>query len=129
MKPSFRRFPASCHGFSLAGLSLASLSLAWFSVVMVASSCQRMPPPKPISEYQMHGEIIRLDASGQLATVKHDKIQGWMDAMTMEYPVRDKQAFEQLKVGETIEAKIQVQGTDFWISSVSPAPAQSNRSR
>lgn len=47
-----------------------------------------------------------------------------MDAMTMEYPVKDPQQFGKLKVGASIQAKITVQGTDYWISSVNPEPAK-----
>jgi len=59
-----------------------------------------------------------------LAMVKGGKIEGWMEAMTMEYPVKDPQEFSKLKVGANIQAKITVQGTDYWISSVNPEPAK-----
>lgn len=88
---------------------LLSLSLA---------SCQRNPPPQPVKEYQMSGEVVGLDPAGSTATVKHGKIDGWMEAMTMEYPVKDKQAFAGLKVGEKIQAKVLVQGLNYWIESV-----------
>jgi Cu/Ag efflux protein CusF len=93
-----------------------------FAVTLLAG-CQRMPQPKPAAEYQMHGEVVSLDPAAQLATIKSGKIEGWMEAMTMEYPFKDKQEFEKLKVGEKIQAKIKVQGTDYWISSVSPETA------
>ena len=84
------------------------------------AGCQRNPAPKPVAEYQMRGEVVGLDPAGQLATIKHDKIEGWMDAMTMEYPIKDKQEFSKLKVSGKFQAKILVQGTDYWISTVSP---------
>ena len=66
----------------------------------------------------MRGEIASIDPSGQTATVKHDKIEGWMEAMTMEYPVKDRQEFAKLKVGDKIQATILVQGTGYWIETV-----------
>ena len=69
----------------------------------------------------MQGEVLKLDPAGQLATVKHGKIEGWMDAMTMEYPVKDKDQFLKLKVGDQIQAKIVVEGTDYWIAEASPS--------
>ena len=66
----------------------------------------------------MLGEIVSLDPSSQTATVKHDKIEGWMEAMTMEYPIKDKQEFTKVKVGEKIQAKILVQGNEYWIAAV-----------
>lgn len=83
--------------------------------------CSQKPPSKAPVEYQMRGEVIQVDPSAQLATIKGEEIQGWMPAMTMEYPVKDKQEFQQLKVGEQIQAKVLVQGTDFWLAEVSEA--------
>src|SRR6266700_2028331 len=94
-------------------------------LAVMLAGCQRNPAPKPAAEYQMRGEVVRLDPAGQLATVKHDKIEGWMGAMTMEYPIKDKQEFTKLKVGEKIQAKILVQGTDYWIATVNEEPAGS----
>ena len=73
----------------------------------------------------MQGEVLKLDPAAQLATVKHGKIEGWMDAMTMEYPVKDKNQFLKLKVGDKIEAKVAVQGTDYWIAAASPSSSSS----
>ena len=93
-------------------------------LALLLSGCQRDPAPKPVAEYQLRGEVVGLDPAAQLATVKHDKIEGWMEAMTMEYPIRDKQEFAKLKVGEKINAKILVQGTDYWISTVIEEPVK-----
>jgi Cu/Ag efflux protein CusF len=94
--------------------------LLWFIVGLVLAGCQRNTAPKPTQEYQMKGEVISLDPTSQTATVKHGKIEGWMEPMTMEYPIKDKQEFSKLQVGEKIQAKILVQGTDYWIATVNP---------
>lgn len=98
------------------------------SVLLVLSLCACSQSPKePPKQYTMQGEVLRLDPNGQLATVKHGKIEGWMEPMTMDYPVKDKQEFQNLKVGEKIEATVLVQGTDYWLSGIKPdtsAPAQ-----
>jgi Cu/Ag efflux protein CusF len=82
------------------------------------AGCQRNPPAQAAKEYQMQGEVVSVDPAAQTAMVKGGKIEGWMEAMTMEYPVKDKQEFSKLKVGEKIQAKILVQGTDYWIAAV-----------
>ena len=92
--------------------------------MLLLAGCQRNPAAPPSKEYQMQGEVVALDPAAHLATVKAGKIEGWMDAMTMEYPVKDPQEFSKLKVGANIQAKITVQGTDYWISSVNPEPAK-----
>src|SRR5712691_3659090 len=93
-------------------------------LTLLLSGCQQNPARKPVAEYQMRGEVVGLDPAGQLATVKHDKIEGWMGAMTMEYPIKDKQEFTKLKVGEKIQAKILVQGADYWIATVNEDAAK-----
>jgi len=89
---------------------------------LLLAACQRNPAVQPAKEYQMQGEVVALDPAAHLATVKAGKIEGWMDAMTMEYPVKDPQEFSKLKIGANIQAKITVQGTDYWISSVNAEP-------
>jgi Cu/Ag efflux protein CusF len=92
-------------------------------LALLLAGCQRNPTAQPTKEYQMQGEVVGLDPAARLATVKAGKIEGWMDAMTMEYPVKDPQEFGKLKVGASIQAKIIVQGMDYWISSVNAEPA------
>jgi Cu/Ag efflux protein CusF len=41
----------------------------------------------PVRKYPLRGHVIRLDIHRQIATVKHEKIEGWMEAMTMDFPV------------------------------------------
>ena len=92
--------------------------------VGLLAGCQRNPPAQPTKEYQMQGEVVSVDPAAQTAMVKGGKIEGWMEAMTMEYPFKDKAEFSKLKVGEKIQAKILVQGTDYWIASVRAEPAK-----
>ena len=102
------------------------MKTAFLLAAVLLLGCSRKPAPKPPVEYQMRGEVVSLDPSAQLATIKGEEIQGWMPAMTMEYPVKDKQEFQKLKAGEQIQAKVLVQGSDYWLASVSeppPAPA------
>jgi len=91
---------------------------------LLLAGCQRNPTTQPTKEFQMQGEVVGLDAAAHLATVKAGKIEGWMDAMTMEYPIKDPQEFNKLKVGEKIQAKILVQGTDYWIATVNQESAK-----
>src|SRR5258707_30709 len=106
------------------------MNFARFTVLIVSlaalSGCAKSPPPA--KEYVLKGEVLKVDPAGQLITVNGEKIEGWMDAMKMEYPVKDKQEFQKLKVGDRVTAKVVVQGTDYWLAGVTdtvPAPADS----
>lgn len=98
------------------------MKTAFLLAAVFLLGCSQKPAPKPPVEYQMRGEVVSIDPSAQLATIKGEEIQGWMPAMTMEYPVKDKQEFQKLKAGEQIQAKVLVQGTDYWLAAVREAP-------
>ena len=110
----------------------ALLSLTATAVLMAAlAGCSQPSPPSSSSpssaaaprEYQVTGEVLKLDPAAQTANLKAGKIEGWMEAMTMDFPIKDKQEFAKLKVGEKIQAKVLVQGTDFWLAGIAEAPA------
>ena len=42
----------------------------------------------------MQGEVMALDASAHTATIAAGKIGDWMEAMTMEYPVKPDAEFQ-----------------------------------
>ncbi len=75
----------------------------------------------------MRGEVLRLDPANQLATIKHEAIQGWMGAMTMDYLIKDKPEFSKLKSGERITAKVYVQGDDFWVGDIKPGNTETGK--
>jgi protein SCO1/2 len=75
----------------------------------------------PAKEYAMHGEIMKLDPDGHVATVRHDAIPGFMSAMTMGYPVKDPAEFSKLKVGDPINATVYVTEEDMWLGNIQKA--------
>jgi Cu/Ag efflux protein CusF len=58
--------------------------------------------------YPMQGEIKKLDAQTKTAVIDAGKIGDWMEAMTMEYPVKPDAEFQKLHVGDRIEATVVV---------------------
>lgn len=78
-------------------------------------------PELPVKQYPMKGEVLQLDPEHQVATIKHENIEGFMHAMTMEYGIRDKKDFEKLHKNDKIDATVFVQGDDYWVGNVKPA--------
>jgi Cu/Ag efflux protein CusF len=74
-------------------------------------------PPKA-KTYPMQGEIKALNADSKSATIAAGKIGGWMEAMTMEYPVKPDAEFQKLHVGDRIEAKVVVQEEKYYVTEV-----------
>jgi Cu/Ag efflux protein CusF len=73
---------------------------------------------EPVKRYALHGEVLRLDAQGKIAAIKHQKIGDWMEAMTMEFPVKDQPEFDKLRTGEKINATVFVQGNTYWVGEI-----------
>jgi Cu/Ag efflux protein CusF len=80
--------------------------------------CARTPPAAPAKVYPMRGVVVRLDATAQVATIRHEKIDGWMEPMTMDFPVPSKEEFAKLKEGQSVRGEVRVQGLDFQLTSV-----------
>ena len=97
------------------------------------SSVKEQAKDEPVKQYAMRGEVLRLDAQGKIAAIKSGKIEGWMEAMTMEYPVKDQAEFDKLRSGETIKATVYVQGNSYWVGDIhedtAPAPSAAPASK
>lgn len=106
-------------------------TIRWIATVCLAlglllAGCARPKPQEaaksgPAKEYAMRGEVTGLDASGHVATIKHEEIKGFMSAMTMGYPVKDPAEFSKLAVGETITATVYVKDDDMWVGNIQKA--------
>jgi Cu/Ag efflux protein CusF len=88
-------------------------------LLLLLAGCAQKPPVK---RYPMQGEIKALDASAHTATIAAGKIADWMDAMTMEYPVKPDAEFQKLHVGDRIEATLIVSEPAYYVTEIKIAP-------
>ena len=93
------------------GRILAFLGLA---LLMLAGCAQKAP----VKRYPMQGEVKALDASAHTATIAAGKIGDWMEAMTMEYPVKPDAEFQKLHVGDRIEATVMVSDPSYYVTEI-----------
>jgi Cu/Ag efflux protein CusF len=78
----------------------------------------RSKPPAAIKRYRLLGEVVRIDRPRKIVTVKHGKIEGWMDAMTMDFPVHDPAELANLAEGKPVRATVFVRDLDFWLGDI-----------
>lgn len=71
-----------------------------------------------MKKYKLDGTVVALDPQAHLAKIDGEKIEGWMDAMTMEYPLKDRAEFDKLHVGDHVTATVFVQGLDYSIGDI-----------
>ena len=86
-------------------------------LIAIGAACSSKPAETP-KLYELHGVVVRLDPNTNLASIKGEKIAGWMDAMTMEYPVENKQEYLALRKDEKITATVHVTSEGFWLTNV-----------
>src|SRR5271157_42563 len=82
----------------------------------VLAGCGSQKPP--VKRYPMVGEIQVLDAGTHTATIKHEKIGEWMEAMTMEFTVKPASEFVKLHVGDRIRATVVVEDPAYWVTDI-----------
>lgn len=86
------------------------------TLVLALTACTQ---PKPAKTYQMRGVVMKVDIPGKSAAISAEKIDGWMEAMTMDYPVHDPKVLEGLKPGDHITATVHVpEDLNYWIDDI-----------
>jgi Cu/Ag efflux protein CusF len=96
-------------------LKLWKVALVTAGLLLVSCGA---PKTEPLKKYQMKGEVLGVDATAHTAKIKHEKIEGWMDAMTMDYPIKDDAELKKLATGQPITATVFVQGQDYWVGDI-----------
>ncbi len=74
--------------------------------------------PKPVTVYEVRGVFKGFDAKTRQATISHEKIPGYMEAMTMSFEVRDDAELSGVKAGDAVEFRLCVKADDAWIDHV-----------
>src|SRR5262245_33774311 len=57
-------------------------------------------------EYVFKGKVEKIDLANKTFTVNGQKVEGWMDAMTMNYVPDKEDVLKKVKVGDEITAKV-----------------------
>jgi Cu/Ag efflux protein CusF len=96
-------------------------------VVLVAAVCLALATlfaqaPSKKKAHTLHGKIEQVNASTKSLTVNHEKVEGWMDAMTMTYAVDKESVLKELKPGDQIKAT--VYDDDLTLHDIQKEPAK-----
>jgi protein SCO1 len=67
--------------------------------------------------YDLKGKVVRADLTARRVTLAHDAIPDYMDAMTMEFRVKEQWAIQQMAAGDSVQATLVVDGARSWIES------------
>lgn len=105
--------------------------IIFLSVVALLTACQKPAAntgaASPTAKrYDFRGKVISIDKAKKEATIEHQDIPGYMDAMTMPFPIRQDSVWDVLTPGSEIRADLVVDNAkgQFWLEnlSISAAP-------
>jgi protein SCO1/2 len=91
--------------------------LVGLSLIIALASCQT-EKPLPEQRFDLRGKVVAVNKSDGTVTLAHEAIPGYMAAMTMDYPIKDKWAFDVLKPGQTIRATLVVASDRAWLEGI-----------
>lgn len=85
------------------------VKLVLFLFLLIGLGCSNSPETAQSERhYALTGKVVALDVRSQTATVDASAIPNFMEAMTMDYPVKSRVDFDKLRVGDRIEASVNV---------------------
>jgi Cu/Ag efflux protein CusF len=94
----------------------------WVAGLLLAACGKRHPTTEdfgaPKNRYTIRGIVQRLRPDERIAVIKHEKIEGWMEAMTMEFRVPAEADFAKLREGAAVEATVLTNDSFFWLAEV-----------
>lgn len=113
------------------------LLLILFGVFLLAG-CQKAETQTASADakrYAIKGKVVSVDKAKKKAEIAHDEIPGFMEAMTMNFPIKDDWVWEDLTPGSEIRGELVVENDGYWLEKIGiiaapragqPAPPPAN---
>ncbi len=98
-------------------LLLASISL----LTACDSTANLNQPSVNAKRYPMKGKVISVDMDAKKAKIHHEKIEGFMDEMTMDFPIRADWVWDELTPGADVRADLVVDSSandPYWLENI-----------
>ena len=90
---------------------------------LLAACSKPAPTASKSRTYKLRGTIVAVHADDKSASIDAEAIPGFMDAMTMEYTIRDSAALSKLKPKDKITADLIADPDGAYIENVKIGPA------
>ncbi|MBI2819220.1 MAG: copper-binding protein [Acidobacteria bacterium] len=87
--------------------------------VLLSVSCQPQTTSQTEQKrYLLKGTVVSANPEAKQIVVTGEEIPGFMEAMTMPYPVKDARILEGISFGDQINADVVVEGDQFWLEKI-----------
>src|SRR6059036_2101911 len=84
--------------------------------LLFVASC-RHPTPY-VKTFSVRGIAVELKPETKTALIRHERISGYMNAMTMPFKVQDTNELTQLRAGDQIRFRLLVSEDESWIDHI-----------
>jgi Cu/Ag efflux protein CusF len=84
--------------------------------------CSGMPGGKL---YPIRGEVVSVTAARNEVVLHHEAIAGFMQGMTMPFPVANRDLLEGIEAGDRVEGVLLVEGARYALVSLAELPKPS----
>jgi len=91
------------------------LFILFLSAALLFSACKNgtnaSEPSASAKRYKLEGKVISVDRTAKKAKIEHEAVEGYMDAMTMDFPIHADWVWNDLTPGSEIRAELVVDST------------------
>jgi protein SCO1/2 len=98
--------------------------IPYFLIALIALftlSCARSESkadPADAKHYPFKGKVVSIDKAAKKAKIDHDAVPGYMEAMTMDFPIKEDWVWNELTPGSEIRADLVVSKDDYWLEKI-----------
>ena len=94
------------------------LSFCALLTFALLTACQSKPEVAQGKRYELKGTIVSVDKANQTATISHEEVKDFMDAMTMPFKLKDAWPLDVMKPGDEVRATLVVADDSAWLEDV-----------
>jgi protein SCO1/2 len=99
--------------------SVAFLFLLFISLVPL--SCTKTQSKADLADakhYPLKGRVVSVDKASKKAKIEHDDIPGYMEGMTMDFPIKEDWVWNELTPGSEVLADLVVTKDSYWLEKI-----------
>jgi protein SCO1/2 len=99
-------------------MKVSSPMLMVVTMIAASAACGTPPPPANVREFPLTGEVLAIKPDRSEVQVRHDEVEGFMDAMTMWFNIKDSRLLEGLAPGDLISATLVLTADDSYLTGI-----------
>jgi len=100
------------------------INVLLLSSIFLFTACQKaetQPASVDVKRYALKGKVISVDREKKKAKIDHETIPGFMEAMTMDFPIHEDWVWNDLTPGSEIRAELVVDSSakdPYWLEKI-----------